>query len=264
MLIVAERINSSRKSIAQAIAARDREFITQEARSQAAAGAHYIDVNAGSFLNRETECLAWLIATVQEAVDRPLCIDSPNPAAIEAVLPLVRLPPMINSITLEPQRLESLLPLAVAYQAKVIGLCQAENRMADTVDARLKLTGELVSKVSRVGVSLDDLYIDPLVYPISTDTRSVLATLEAIHRIMVEFPGIHTVCGLTNVSHGLPARKLVNRTFLAAALTWGLDAVIIDPTDRRLYSTLKAGLMLSGRDAYCMGYIRAFRENRLE
>ncbi len=263
MLIVAERINSSRKSIAQAMEAHDTGFIQNEARMQAEAGADYIDVNAGSFIGEETELLKWVVDVVQEATDLPLCIDSPDPEVINAVLPFLHRPPMINSVTMEAVRLEGMLPLVVEKGAKVIGLCQSEEILAETVDDKVRLAGRLVEEVSKAGISLDDLYIDPLVYPLSSNPDSGLAVLEAIARIMKEFPGVHTICGLTNVSYGLPGRRLINRTFLVAAVTRGLDAVIMDPTDKELFGALKAALTVVSKDEYCMEYIAAFRAGRL-
>jgi 5-methyltetrahydrofolate--homocysteine methyltransferase len=136
--------------------------------------------------------------------------------------------------------------------------------MAESVDAKLRLAGQLVRTVSDAGIPLDALFIDPLVYPLATNTDSASATLGAIERIMREFPGVHTTCGLTNVSYGLPNRKLVNQTFLISAIARGLDSAILDPTNRRLYSALRAALMVMGRDEFCMDYVSAFRENRLE
>jgi len=264
MLIIAERINASRKPIAQAISSRDTTFIQNEARAQEQAGADYIDVNAGIFVEDETEKLRWVIETVQEATDRPLCIDSPNPAVISASVSLAKTTPMINSITLAPDRLAGLLPVVFENKAKVIALCQSEDLMAETTADKLKFAEQLVEKVTAAGIPLDDLYIDPLVYPIAINTASAVATLEAIKQIMKNFPGVHTVCGLTNVSYGLPRRKLVNRAFLAAAITCGLDAAIMDPTDSRLLSALKAALAVNGRDKFCMHYLAAYREGKLE
>lgn len=264
MVIIAERINASRKHIAQAIATRNAGFIQSEAKAQAQAGAHYIDVNAGTFVGEEAKHLAWVIETVQEVTDLPLCIDSPDPAVIKAVLPLVRSKPMINSITLEPGRLNGILPLVAEHSTKVIALCQAEDEIAETTEAKVRMAGELVEKVTSAGVALEDLFIDPLVYPLATNPESAVQTLEAIAQIMARFPGVHTTCGLTNVSHGLPNRKLVNRTFLVAAITKGLDSAILDPTDKQLYSALKAAQVIMGKDDFCMEYITAFREGRLE
>ena len=264
MLIIGERINSSRKQIAEAISSRNAAFIQNEAKAQVEAEANYIDVNAGSFIGEEAKHLKWLIEIVQEVTDHPLCIDSPDPEVIKSVLPMVKTAPMINSITLERHRLEDILPLVVEYKSKVIALCQTEDSMAETTEDKVEMVGKLVEKATVSGVPLDDLYIDPLVYPVATNTESALATLNAIEQIMKQFPGVHTTCGLTNISYGLPNRRLVNRTFLVAAIVRGLDSAIIDPTDKELYGSLKAALMVMGKDEYCMGYIRPFREGRLE
>jgi len=264
VLIIGERINASRKSIAEAISSRNAAFIQNEAKAQAMAGANYLDVNAGTFVGEEAKHLRWIIETVQEAVDLPLCIDSPDPSVIKAMIPLVKKTPMVNSITLEPSRLEGILPLVAGHKTKVIALCQSGDSIADTVEAKVKMAGQLVERVKAAGIPLDDLYIDPLVYPLATNDQSALATLDAIEKIMKEFPGVHTTCGLTNVSYGLPNRKLVNRTFLVSAIARGLDSAILDPTDKQLFGALKAALMIAGKDEFCMQYIAGFREGRLE
>ena len=264
MLIIGERINASRKFIAEAISSRNAAFIQNEAKAQVMAGVDYLDVNAGTFFGEEAKHLRWIIETVQEAVDLPLCIDSPDPSVIKAMIPLVKKNPIINSIILEPSRLEGILPLVAEHKMKVIALCQSGDAIADTADAKVKMAGQLVEKVKGVGIPLDNLYIDPLVYPLATNDQSALATLNAIEKIMREFPGVHTTCGLTNVSYGLPNRKLVNRTFLVAAIGRGLDSAILDPTDKQLFGALKAALMIAGKDEFCMQYIAGFREGRLE
>jgi 5-methyltetrahydrofolate--homocysteine methyltransferase len=264
MLIIGERINSSRKSIAEAIASRNRAFIQNEAKTQATTGADFLDVNAGTFVEEEAKYLQWIIETVQEAVDVPLCIDSPDPSVIEAMIPLVKKPPMINSITLEPSRLVKILPLVSERKIKVIALCQSQDTIADTVEAKVKMASQLVERVRAAAVPLDNLYIDPLVYPLGTSDQSARATLDAIEKIMKQFPGIHTICGLTNVSYGLPNRRLVNRTFLVSAIARGLDSVILDPTDKQLFGDLKAALMVAGKDEFCIEYIEGFRQGRFE
>ena len=264
MLIVAERINASRKAIRAALEAHDAAAIQKEALAQVEAGAHYVDVNGGTFPGREAELLCWLVDTVQAVTDRPLCLDSPDPAALAAALPRVKTRPvMLNSINLERERFERVLPLAVEHRAKLIALCQGEGVPASSAEQKLGLATELVDRLTRAGIALDDLYVDPLVFPLGTDPLSAVATLEAIERIMRGYPGIHTICGLTNVSHGLPARKLVNRTFLVAAMGRGMDAAIVDPTDAQLMAAMRAAEAVLGRDEYCMGFIEAFRDGRV-
>ncbi len=264
MLIVGERINSSRKPIALAVSSGDKAFIQREARMQDEAGADYVDVNAGVFMEEEADRLKWIIETVQEVTSLPLCLDSADAKVIAAVLPLVKAPPLINSITLEDHSLEFMLPLAVKHKAKVIGLCQAKGSLAQSAQAKVELAGQLVDAVVAAGVPLGDLYIDPLIFPVANDVQSGAAVLRAVTRIMKDHTGVHTICGLTNISFGLPNRRLINRTFLTAAIAAGMDSVILDPTDRPLYSVLKTAVMVVGRDEFCMEYITAYRQGRLE
>jgi cobalamin-dependent methionine synthase I len=161
-------------------------------------------------------------------------------------------------------RRECILHLVAEHKIKVIGLCQAAESMAQTAEDKVKMANQLVERVTATGIALEDLYIDPLVYPLATNTDSALATLKAIESIMHQFPGVHTTCGLTNISCVLPNRKLVNRTFLVAAIVRGLDSAIIDPTDTMLYGALKATLMMMGKDEFCVEYVAALREGGLE
>ncbi|MEK7435929.1 MAG: dihydropteroate synthase [Pseudomonadota bacterium] len=264
MLIVAERVNASRKAIRAALEALDAAAIANEVRIQAAAGAHYIDVNGGTFPGREAELLCWLVDVAQAETRLPLCLDSPDPQALLAALARIKGErPMINSINLEPERFEKILPLARQYNAKLIALAQGEGVPAASAVEKVELATRLVEQLLKGGMALDDIYVDPLVFPVGTDSTSALATVTAMREIMARFPGVHTICGLTNVSHGLPARKLVNRSFLAGAIANGMDAAIIDPTDTLLMSTLLGAEAVFGRDEYCMNLIEAFQDGRL-
>jgi len=263
MLIVAERINSTRRAISQAIDAKDADFIRSEVKTQAEAGADYIDVNAGSYMEQETEYLCWLVEVTQEVTELPLCIDSPNSEAVAAALEVVKGPVMLNSVSLEKKRMVGMIPLVNKYNTKIVALCQSDEGMAATVDDKVKIAERLVEVLTKEGIAMNDIYIDPLVYPIATDTQSALAALGAIEKIMQLFPGVHTICGLTNVSFGLPVRKLLNKTFLIAAMSHGLDSAIIDPTDQKLMASLVAAEALLNRDDFCSRYIKAYRKGKL-
>ncbi len=259
MLIVAERINSSRKAIAEAVLSGDAGVIKHEAKIQADAGADYIDVNAGTFIGEELKRLKWIVEVVQDTVSTPLCIDSPDPLVIAGILPIVKETPLINSITLEPSRLDTILPLAADYGAGVIALCQSSEGMAETAEQKVRMAHELVEKAEEAGISKDLLHVDPMVYPVATNPLSAVATLEAIAAIKNEIPGVHIICGLTNVSYAVPERKLINRTFLVAAIVRGLDSAILDPTDKKLFGAMKAALAVMGKDEYCLEFIEAYR-----
>ena len=263
MIIVGEKINTSRKYIGQAVEKRDAAFITKVAREQAEAGAHYIDVNAGTFLDQEVDCLCWLVETVQNELELPLCLDSPNPKALSEAIKRHKGEPMINSISLEENRFQSLLPVITSQPCSVVALCMARTSMPTTMKERVQVGSELIKKLSSEGIPLEKIYVDPLVQPISVDTHMGIATLEAINRIMSDFPGVNTICGLSNVSFGLPERRLINRNFLALCMSYGLSAVILDPTDKQLMATLVTVEMLISRDEYCENFIDAYQNGRI-
>ncbi|HUU63425.1 MAG TPA: methyltetrahydrofolate cobalamin methyltransferase [Dehalococcoidia bacterium] len=259
MIIVGEKINTSRKSIAGAVRKRDTAFITRVARDQAKAGAHYIDVNAGTFLDQEADCLCWLVKTVQSEVDLPLCLDSPNPKALSEAIKCHRGEPMINSISLEEARFQNVLPIITSQPCHVVALCMSKTFMPTTVEERVQVGEELIGKLTDEGIPLERIYVDPLVQPVAVETHMGIATLGAISKIMNQFPGVNTVCGLSNVSFGLPERRLINRNFLALCISYGLSAAILDPTDKQLMATLLAVEMLLGRDEYCENFINAYQ-----
>jgi 5-methyltetrahydrofolate--homocysteine methyltransferase len=263
MIIVGEKINTSRKSVEEAVERRDAAFIAGVAREQADAGANYIDVNAGTFVDREIDCLCWLVETVQGAVDLPLALDSPNPEAIAEAIKLHRGEPLINSISLEPDRLQSLLPVIASQPCSVVALCMAQASMPTTTEERVEVASELIKRLTERGVAMDRVFVDPLIQPVSVDTNMGIAALGAITRIMDDFPGVNTICGLSNISFGLPLRRLINRNFLALGMSHGLSAAILDPTDKQIMATLRSVQLILGRDEYCEKFIEAYQDGSI-
>ena len=262
MLIIGERINASRKSILQAIQERNVQFIQEEAKKQVEAGAQMLDVNAGVRVQQEPDDIQWLVKIVQENVNVPLCIDSPNPKAIESGLKLHKGKALVNSITLQKERLEGILPLVKKYNCSVVALTMGESGMPETAEERFEICKDIIEVAKKEKIPLESLYIDPLVQPISTNIKNCLITLDTIKMIKNSFP-VKLITGLSNISFGLPNRKLINRTFLAMALSAGLDAALLDPLDKDLMSTLKASEALLGQDEYCLNYLTAFREGKI-
>ncbi len=260
MIVIGELINASRKAIGAAIEAQDAAAIRQVATDQAEAGADYIDVNAGIFVGREPAYLRWLVETVQAVTDKPCAIDSPDPKAIEAGLSVHRGTPMINSISLEKERYENLMPLISGTDHKVIALCMSDAGMPETVDDRLKIADGLVNGLVKNHVKVENIFVDPLVQPMSVNNTFGMAFLDSVEAIMKRFPGIHTTCGLSNISYGLPARKFLNQTFMVTAIGRGLDGAIVNPLDRKMMAAITAAEALGGKDSFCMNYIKAFRE----
>lgn len=262
MLIVGELINASRKVIATAIEAREASTIQTVAETQKKAGADFIDVNAGIFVGQEAEYLKWLVTTVQEAVDAPCCIDSPDPKALEAALGVHRGTPMINSISLEKERYNALLPLVAGTDLKVVALCMSDQGMPQTTDERLAIADELVNGLVKKNVPIGNIYVDPLVQPISTNNTFGVEFLNAVEQLMTRFEGVHTICGLSNISYGLPERKLLNQVFAVMGIAKGLDGLIINPLDKRLMACIVAAETMVGKDNFCKNYIKEYRDKK--
>ncbi|AEE96281.1 methyltetrahydrofolate cobalamin methyltransferase [Mahella australiensis] len=265
MIIIGEKINTSIKAIRPAVENQDAGVIQEVALKQVEAGAHYIDVNCGTFPTKEPELLQWLVETVQQVTDKPLCIDSPNPNALKKALAANKNgKPLVNSITAEKERYDAILPLIVEYDTSVVALCMDDSGMPETADERLAIAERLVESLNKEGIKLEDIYFDPMVRPVGTGSHYGVVALDTISRIMKEFPGVHTTCGLSNISFGLPGRKLINQAFLILAIGAGLDSAILDPLDKRIMSFVYAAELLKDKDPYCLNYITAFREGRLD
>jgi cobalamin-dependent methionine synthase I len=264
MIIVGELINASRKAVAAAIEAQDAETIKKLAKDQHEAGADYIDVNAGVFVGKEGDYLEWLVKNVQEVVDGPCCLDSPDPKVIERGLAVHKGTAMINSISLEKERYDALMPVVAGTDLKVVALCMSDEGMPETTEDRVKIADKLINGLVQNNVKLDNIYVDPLVQPISTKSTFGLEFLNAVEEIMTRFKGVHTICGLSNISYGLPVRKLLNQNCAVMAIAKGLDGLIINPLDKQMMSNMIAAETLVGRDDYCVNYLKAYRQKKFE
>ena len=265
MLIIGERINTSRKPVNKAVASQNVSYIQADVRAQVDSGADFIDVNAGSRRNSEVDDLSWLIEVIQDAVPQvKLSIDSPNPDSMKAVLDHVEHSPMINSITGERSRLESMAPIIQLRECNIVALCIDDQGIPKSTDQALKKADRLISYLERMGVKRENIYLDPVIQALSVNTNVALMVLETIDRIRQEFEGVNVICGLSNISFGLPKRLLINRTFLTLAMKAGLNAAIVDPLDKKLMGTLRATAVLLDQDPWCQAYTAAFRQGKLE
>lgn len=264
MFIVGEKINTTLKGIGDIIARRDARALQDLAKKQIEAGADTVDVNVGTRIKTELEDMQWAVKTIQEVVDVPLCIDSPNPEVLEAGLKVHRGKALVNSTTAEKKRLEEILPVIKEYKCKIVALTMDDEGIPEDVEKRYRIASFLIEEITREGeLKPEDIYIDPLVRPISTDSCVGKVILNAVEKISTSFSGVHIICGLSNISFGLPKRSLLNRVFLAMAMAKGLDAVIVDPLDKELMSTLIAARALLGEDDFCSDYLSAFRQGKL-
>jgi len=260
MIIVGELINTSRKAIKEAVEQGDIDYIKNIAVEQVRAGANYIDVNCGTLIDKEPETMQWLVENLQQAIKEPLCIDTPNPVVMEGGLSLHKNgQPMVNSISAEKERFEAVLPLVLKYKAKVVALCLDDKGIPDNAEDRIRIIRQLVGDLTEAGVKPDDIYIDPLIKPVSTGDRAGMDALETIYFIKTRYPDVHAICGLSNISFGLPKRKVLNEAFMIQSMAMGMDAYILDPLNKTMMSYLYASLAVLGRDPYCGQYLAAYR-----
>lgn len=260
--IVGELINTSRKTVKEAVDARDAETIQRIALSQVKAGVNYLDINCGSYVNEEEEIMEWLVNVVQDVVkDTPLCFDSPNENALRIGLKLHRNSgkPMINSITAEEERFKKILPLVLEFKTKVIALLMDDSGMPDTVEKRIVVIEKLLPELLKAGIPASDIYLDPLVKPISVGDKGGQEVLQTIQYIKEKYPDVHIICGLSNISFGLPNRRILNQTFAILTMGRGMDSYILDPTDRQLMGYVYAAKALLGLDPSLRNYLKAYR-----
>ena len=268
MIIVGEMINATRKSVKEAIETRDAVTIGKLAKDQAEAGAAYIDVNAGVFIENEVGHLKWVIDEVTAVTDTPCCIDSSNPSTIEAALSHLQgkkgAVPMINSISMEHDRYENMIPILAGTDLKIIALCMGDDGMPETAAQRLAVADKLISGLVKNNVKIENIYVDPLVQALATNSIFGIEFLKAVEAIMTSYPGVHTMCGLSNISFGLPARKFMNQTLMTMAIAKGLDGAIMNPLDKKMMANIVTAEALAGKDNYCMKYLKAYRAGMFE
>ena len=264
MIIIGERINATRKTIAAAIAARDEQHIVKVATEQVAAGASYLDINGGDpRQGAEVANMEWLVNLVQANTSVPLCLDSADPEAIEKGLSLVKAKPIVNSVSLEKERLEKFLPVLKRHECMVVALCMADGGMPGGVDDRVDRASRLIEILAGVGRAHDEIIVDPCFMPVSAEPASGKAVCQAVAAIKAKYPQVHIGGGLSNVSYGLPGRKYVNLAMVAAAVYHGMDAAIIDPCTPYMVPLMLAAEVLSGADEWCANYVSAHRQGRL-
>jgi 5-methyltetrahydrofolate--homocysteine methyltransferase len=259
MIIIGERLNSSRRNVHRALVRRNDKFLLREAKLQQQAGAAYIDFNASALAEKEIETLRWAIPFLQRTLEIPLSLDTAHPEAMEEALKLHRGRALLNSLAGEEKRIQSLLPLIKSYQPRVIVLCLDDKGLPDKPERALSIAQRMVELLVKQGLKAEDIFVDPLVRSRGADWRAGALFLESLERIKKHLPGIKTIAGVSNVSFGLPRRKLLNRTMLVLALEAGLDAAICDPLDKELQASLAASEALLGQDPSLKNYLQFMR-----
>jgi len=257
LLVIGERINGQFPQVSRAIDARDAKFIQDLAHEQVNAGAHLLDINTGPGRDDGPAAMAWLVKTVQDAIQVRLCIDSPGLKVQEAGLAECKLEPMINSTTAEQKRMEKFLPLARDHNAEIVCLTISEKGIPNSTEARSELAMLILASAMDMGIPPEKVYLDPVVLPISAaqDQCAILGDSITAFRTL-NTPPPKTVVGLSNVSSGAEERSLLNRTYLAMLLGRGLDAAIVDPNDVELMKVVKAAEVLLNQRLYAHSFLK--------
>ncbi len=258
-VIIGERINpTGRKLLAAEMAAGNFDRVRADAQAQVVAGAHMLDVNAGIPLADEPGILAEAIRVVQSVVEVPLSIDSSIVAALAAGLAAYQGKPLVNSVTGEDERLDSVLPLVAQHHAAVIGISNDETGISEDPDVRFQIAKKIVLRAEAAGIPRADVLIDPLAMPIGA-VRYAGQTLFKLVRRLREELGVNTICGASNISFGLPNRPALNAAFLSMAIAAGMTCAITNPIEPAIHTAILAADVMMGHDENCLRWLRAQR-----
>jgi 5-methyltetrahydrofolate--homocysteine methyltransferase len=259
-VMIGERINpTGRKILAAEMAAGNFSRVEADALAQIAAGAHMLDVNAGIPLADEPAILARAVQLVQSITDVPLSIDSSIVKALEAGLAVYKGKPLVNSVTGEEERLESVLPLVKKYGAAVVAISNDETGISEDPDVRFEVAKKIVQRAADHGIPYSDVVVDPLVMPIGAINQAGRQVMHLLQRLKNELK-VNTTCGASNVSFGLPAREGISATFLSMAIGAGLTSAIMNPMHLEIVKSCMAADVMMGHDPDCARWIRRFRE----
>ncbi|MFC1846731.1 dihydropteroate synthase [Chloroflexota bacterium] len=236
MILVGENINVISKTIGPAMRERNAEPVQKMAKAEAEAGIDYLDLNIGPARKGGDELMEWLVNTVQAVTDTPLSLDTTNPVATEAGLKACKGKALINSVSLQPERLEKILPMAKQYNADIIGLLWGVEGMPRDANERCMLAVDIVYRANEIGIATENIWIDPIATPICVDPLQVKAGLEFMSMLAEIAPGCKSIVGLSNISNGAPShlRPYLNRTYLAMLMKYGLYSAIVDAFDNEL------------------------------
>jgi len=261
-VIIGERINpTGRKLLAAEMAVRDYSRVESDARAQVEAGAHMLDVNAGIPLADEPAILAEAVKLVQSLTDVPLSIDSSIVAALESGLSVYKGKALVNSVTGEEDRLETVLPLVKKYGAAVVAISNDETGISEDPDVRFAVAKKIVERAQDHGIPPADVVVDPLVMPIGALGEAGNQAFRIIRGLREELK-VNSTCGASNISFGLPNRKGLNAAFLTMAMASGMTSAITNPLEPEIMAAVMGADVLLGHDANCARWIRKFSGDR--
>ncbi|WP_010261762.1 methyltetrahydrofolate cobalamin methyltransferase [Treponema primitia] len=260
MILIGEKINGSIPSMAKAIAEKNEAHIRDLAKKQADAGASFIDVCASVPETEELDTLKWLFDLVQSVTDVPISIDSPSAKIIAQAIPLCKRPGLINSVSMEGDKVDTIFPLIAESKWECVCLLSDDTGIPKSAADRLRVFGNLMKKAEQYKLSPNRLHIDPLIEMICTSEDGIAKVTETMQKVKAQYPTIHLTGGASNISFNLPMRKFINRAFIILAMNAGMDSAIIDPLNKDMMGLIYAAEALLGQDELCMEYIGAFRD----
>jgi len=261
VFIIGELINGMYVNIGKAIKERDKSEIQKCALEQVQCGADALDINCGPASKQPLVDMPWLVESVQEVTDKPLCLDSSKPQVIEAGLKAAKNKTIINSVTADSEKLDIIVPLAKQYGSQLIGITISKKGIPQNKDQRLELAATIVSSCVDKDFPVENLYLDPIVLPVNVAQAQLSDILESIREFkVISDPPPKTTLGLSNVSQGTNARSLINRTFLVMAIAYGLDSAIVDPKDTQLMEAMITAELILNKNIYCDSYLGAYKK----
>jgi 5-methyltetrahydrofolate--homocysteine methyltransferase len=256
-VMIGEKINpTGRKKLAAALGEGNLDYVCQLAENQVAWGAEVLDINVGAPGLDEVSVVRKLVEMLASVVNVPFCLDSANPEVLAAGLNIAPGKPLVNSVSGEERKLESILPLVKERGAAVIGLTMDDNGIPKTPEERLAVADKILERAARLAIPAEDVIIDPLVLTVGSDSRAGLVTLQTVELLRKEF-GVNINLGASNVSFGLPERPTINAAFITLAIQLGATCAITDPS--KLGQTVRASDLLLGRDENSIRYLKYFR-----
>ena len=262
VVIIGESINPTRRKKLETTLSENRfDFVHELAMSQIEAGADVLDINVGYPGVDDESLLPETVKSLQEKFDIPLCLDSPNPKAIEAALRVAEGKCLINSVNGEEKSLQAILPVAKAYGAAVIGLVMDDDGITHDPEKRLKIAEKILERAIKLGIQEEDVIIDPLAMAVSADPNACLVTLETI-KLVHDRLGLNITQGASNISFGLPNRDALNSAHMVLSIWNGLTCPITNPN--KITALIRAADLIRGRDDFAMRFVEYFqnRENQ--
>jgi len=261
VVIIGECINPTRrKKLVSTLQTLDFSYMLELAKSQIAAMAEILDVNVGYPGVNDEELLPQAVIALQESFDIPLCLDSPNPKAIEAALKVAKGKCLINSVNAEEASLQRLLPVAREYGAAIIGLVLDDEGITHDPEKRLRIAERIVERAVKTGINKEDVIIDPMAMAVSADPYACRVTLETI-RLVHDKLGLNITQGASNISFGLPNRENINNAFMAMSIMYGLTCPIANP--EKISGLVRAADLVLGRDDYAIRFIEHYQSTQM-